>query len=143
MHTRTIGPLTVSAIGLGCMNMSMGYGEATDAESEALLHAALDTGYTLLDTAALYGGGHNEQLIGRALKHRRHEYVLATKGGFTRAADGKATINGRPEALRRDCEASLVRLGTDVLDLYYVHRLDTDVPVEETTGALADLKAAG
>lgn len=143
MHTRTIGPLTVSAIGLGCMNMSMGYGAAVDADSESLLNAALDNGYSFLDTAALYGGGHNERLIGRALKHRRQEYVLATKGGFTRTADGKATINGRPEAIRRDCEASLKRLGTDVIDLYYVHRLDTDVPVEETTGALADLKATG
>ncbi len=143
MHTRTIGPLTVSAIGLGCMNMSMGYGVADDAESAKLLNAALDDGYTFLDTAALYGGGHNERLIGSALASRRREYVLATKGGYTRTADGNATIDGRPESVRRDCEASLTRLGTDVIDLYYIHRPDTSLPIEETTGALADLKAAG
>lgn len=125
------------------MNMSMGYGPADDDASTTLLNAGLDHGYTFLDTAALYGGGHNESLIGRALAGRRQEFTLASKGGLTRTPDGESTIDGRPESLRRHCEASLARLGTEVIDLYYLHRLDAGVPIEESVGAMADLKQAG
>ena len=137
MRTRTIGPLEVSAIGLGCMNISMGYGPADDADSERLLLGALDAGYTFLDTAALYGRGHSESLIGRTLQARRQDYVLATKCGLS---DGPS---GKPEVLKRECEDSLRRLRTDVIDLYYLHRRDPDVPIEESVGALADLQRAG
>lgn len=143
MHTRTIGPLTVSAVGLGCMNMSMGYGPADDATSASLLNDALEVGYTFFDTAALYGGGHNESLISAAIGARRSEYVLATKGGYTRDPDGTSVINGSPDAIRRDCEASLSRLGMEHIDLYYLHRIDVAVPIEESVGAMADLKRAG
>ena len=144
MHTRKLGPFNVSSIGLGCMSMSMGYGPADDAISPRLLNEALDAGYTMLDTAALYGHGHNETLIGDTLKQRRHEYILATKGGMSRSdVDGKLTIKGTPEALRANCEESLQRLQTDVIDLYYQHRLDPDVPIEESVGAMAELVQAG
>jgi aryl-alcohol dehydrogenase-like predicted oxidoreductase len=143
MHTRTIGPFTVSALGLGCMSMSWGYGAADDATSERLLQEALDAGYTFLDTAAMYGMGHNESLIGRALGHRRDEFTLASKCGIARGEDGNLSVDGRPEILRRTCEQSLRNLRSEVIDLYYLHRLDPQVPVEESVGALARLVEEG
>jgi aryl-alcohol dehydrogenase-like predicted oxidoreductase len=143
MHTRTIGQFTVSALGLGCMSMSWGYGAADDATSERLLQEALDAGYNFLDTAAMYGMGHNESLIGRALGHRRGEFTLASKCGIARGEDGNLSVNGRPEVLRRTCEQSLRNLQTEVIDLYYLHRLDPQVPVEESVGALARLVDEG
>ena len=143
MQTRKLGPFEVSELGLGCMNMSMGYGPADDAESERLLKQALDEGYRFLDTASMYGMGHNESLIGRALEGRRADYVLASKCGLTRSADSGIRANGRPEVLRQTCEESLRRLRTEVIDLYYLHRLDPEVPVEESVGALGDLVAQG
>ncbi len=143
MHTRTLGPFRVSALGLGCMSFSMGYGPADDTESARVLHAALDAGYSFLDTASMYGGGHNESLIGNTLKQRRHEYVLASKCGLGKDETGKAVVNGRPDVLKRQCEESLRRLQTEVIDLYYLHRLDPNVPVEESVGGLADLIRAG
>jgi len=139
MHTRTIGSLTVSAIGLGAMNMSFGYGEAeSDEASMRLLNRALDVGYTFIDTAMMYGNGHNETLIGHALATRRGEYVLATKCGLSR--DG---INGDPRLIPGHCDESLKRLQTDVIDLYYLHRADPKIPVEETIGAMSRLVEAG
>ncbi len=143
MHNRKLGPFEVSAIGLGCMSMSAGYGPSDDEVSKDLLNEALDAGYTMLDTAALYGRGHNETLIGNTLKHRRQEYTLASKGGLLRLEDGGSVINGTPEALKRNCEDSLRRLQTDVIDLYYLHRLDARVPIEDSVGALAELVEAG
>lgn len=143
MHTRQIGSLTVSALGLGCMNMSGGYGSGDDEVSTRLLNEALDAGYTFLDTATLYGGGHNETLIGGTLKARRNEYVLASKCVLARNEEGKNVIDGRPESIRRQCEASLQRLQTEVIDLYYLHRLDKQVPIEESVGALSDLISEG
>lgn len=116
----------------------MGYGPADDAESGQLLNEALDVGYTFLDTALVYGSGHNESLIGKTLQTRRNDYILATKCGLSR--DG---INGRPEHLIESCDASLQRLKTDVIDLYYLHRMDPTVPIEESVGALAQLQTAG
>jgi len=138
MKTRTIGSLTVSEVGLGCMNMSMGYGKADDAESARLLNEALDVGYTFLDTAQVYGSGHNEELIGSALEARRGEYVLATKCGLSREG-----INGDPDGIAQSCEDSLGRLRTDVIDLYYLHRVDPNIPIEESVGALAKLVEQG
>jgi aryl-alcohol dehydrogenase-like predicted oxidoreductase len=144
MQQRQIGPFTVSAIGLGCMNMSMGYGpRQDDDESGKLLNGALDQGYTFLDTAAMYGDGHNESLIGKYLSRRRNEYVLASKCGIAKGADGKTEINGRPEILRQTCELSLQQLNTDIIDLYYLHRIDPKVPVEESVGALAQMVEQG
>ena len=143
MHSRFIGPLEVSSIGLGCMNFSMGYGPADDQESTRLLNEALDVGYRFLDTASMYGWGHNETLIGNALKTRRNEFVLASKCGFSRDENGNSYEDGRPETLKRQCEESLKRLQTDVIDLYYLHRWDKDVPIEESVGALADLVSEG
>ena len=144
MQQRQIGPFTVSAIGLGCMNVSMGYGPRID-EDEAgkLFNAALDHGYTFLDTASLYGLGHNESLIGNYLASRRDEYILASKCGFSRTEDGKTVMDGRPETLRQTCEDSLRRLNTDVIDLYYLHRIDPKIPVEESVGALGELVEQG
>ena len=139
MKTRTIGSLTVSEVGLGCMNMSMGYGKADDAVSERLLNESLDVGYTFLDTAQVYGGGHNEELIGKALEKRRNEYVLATKCGLSRE-DG---INGDPDGILKSCEKSLQRLRTDVIDLYYLHRVDPNIPIEDSVGALSRLVEQG
>lgn len=139
MKTRTIGSLTVSEIGLGCMNMSMGYGKANDADSIKLLNEALDVGYTFLDTAQAYGSGHNEELIGKALENRRNEYVLATKCGLSR----EHGINGDPAGIIESCENSLKRLRTDVIDLYYLHRVDPNIPIEDSTGALAKLVEQG
>ena len=144
MQQRQIGPFTVSAIGFGCMNVSMGYGPRID-EDEAgkLFNAALDHGYTFLDTASLYGLGHNESLIGNYLASRRDEYILASKCGFSRTEDGKTVMDGRPETLRQTCEDSLRRLNTDVIDLYYLHRIDPKIPVEESVGALGELVEQG
>jgi aryl-alcohol dehydrogenase-like predicted oxidoreductase len=138
-----VGP-TVSAIGLGCMPMSGVYGPTTDADGIAAIHRALDLGITLLDTADVYGSGHNEQLVGRAIHGRRDEVVLATKFGNVRDARGRrAGINGRPEYVREACEASLTRLGVDTIDLYQQHRVDPDTPIEETVGAMAELVQEG
>ncbi|MHB8078024.1 MAG: aldo/keto reductase [Candidatus Krumholzibacteriia bacterium] len=145
MHTRRLGPdLKVSALGLGCMGMSEFYGAADDAESVAVIHRALDLGVTLLDTADMYGCGRNEQLVGRALRGRRDRVVLATKFGNVRGPGGEFLgVNGRPEYVRAACDASLQRLGIDTIDLYYQHRVDPAVPIEETVGAMATLVAAG
>lgn len=147
MQQRQIGPFTVSAIGLGCMNLSHAYGVAPSAEEGGrVLLAALDAGVTLFDTAALYGFGANEKLLGQVLKSHRHRFTLASKGGMAGVAspDGvKRVIDGRPEAIRRDCENSLRHLQTDVIDLYYLHRWDKQVPIEDSIGAMADLVRAG
>ncbi|MEV8528218.1 aldo/keto reductase [Streptomyces sp. NPDC052000] len=145
MHERRLSGLKVSALGLGCMGMSDLYGAGDDAESIATLHRALDQGVTLLDTADMYGPFTNETLVGRALAgRRREEVVLATKFGIERAPDGTTLgINGRPDYVRSACEASLRRLGVDHVDLYYQHRIDTTVPIEETWGALAELVSEG
>jgi aryl-alcohol dehydrogenase-like predicted oxidoreductase len=145
MEQRTLGGqgLVVSALGLGCMGMSQSYGPGDDQESVATLHRALELGMTFLDTADIYGPYTNEQLVGRAIAGRRDEVVLATKFGNQRLADGGRVVNGRPEYVRRACDASLERLGVDHIDLYYQHRVDRTVPVEETWGALAELVQAG
>ena len=138
-----VGP-SVSAIGLGCMPMSGSYGASTDAEGISAIHRALDLGITLLDTADVYGDGHNEQLVGRAIRGRRDEVVLATKFGNVRDAQGRpAGIDGRPRYVREACEASLTRLGLDTIDLYQQHRVDPDTPIEETVGAMAELVQEG
>ncbi|MEY4363673.1 MAG: hypothetical protein RLZZ24_1025 [Pseudomonadota bacterium] len=147
MQQRQLGPFTVSAIGLGCMNFSHAYGAPPPPEvSEALIHRALDLGCTLFDTAALYGFGTNEVLVGRVLKAHRHEITLCSKGGMAGESfpDGvKRVIDGRPATIRRHCEESLARLGTDVIDLYYLHRWDKSVPIEDSVGMLSDLVRAG
>ncbi|MEY4121928.1 MAG: hypothetical protein RLZZ457_766 [Pseudomonadota bacterium] len=147
MQQRQLGPFTVSAIGLGCMNLSHAYGAPPAPEvGEALLHRALDLGVTMFDTAALYGFGTNELLVGKALKAHRQHITLCTKGGMAGVSfpDGvKRVINGRPEAIRQNCEDSLSRLGTDVIDLYYLHRWDKQVPIEDSVGAVSDLVRAG
>jgi len=145
--TRTLGtasPLTVSTLGLGCMGMSEFYGTADEAEATATIHRALDLGVTLLDTADMYGPFTNEELVGRAIAGRRDDVQLATKFGNERLADGtRVGINGRPEYVRRACDASLRRLGVEYVDLYYQHRVDPSVPIEDTVGAMAELVAAG
>jgi aryl-alcohol dehydrogenase-like predicted oxidoreductase len=123
--------------------MSQAYGEADPAESERTLHRALDLGVTFLDTANVYGVGHNESLVGRVLKDRRHEIVLATKFGITVSAEGRRAIDGHPDRVAQRCDESLARLGTDVIDLYYLHRRDPSVPIEDTVGAMAKLVADG
>ena len=143
MQRRNIGPLEVAAIGLGCMNLSHAYGAPPPFEAaEALLLKALDLGVTLFDTAALYGFGTNEALLGRVLAPHRQRITLASKCGMT-GVNGVRVIDGRPETLRRSCEESLQRLRTDVIDLYYLHRWDRKVPIEDSVGALADLVRAG
>jgi len=143
MQTRRIGPFAVSAIGFGCMNLSHAYGVPPSPEvAEALLLKALDLGVTLFDTAALYGFGVNETLVGRVLAPHRAKITLASKCGMT-GVNGVRVIDGRPETLTRTCEESLQRLRTDVIDLYYLHRLDRKVPIEDSVGALADLVRAG
>jgi aryl-alcohol dehydrogenase-like predicted oxidoreductase len=146
MKTRALGRsgLTVSAIGLGCMGMSQSYGPHDDDESIATIHRALDLGVTFLDTAAVYGLGENEKLVGRAIAGRRHEVVLATKCGIIRGADGKLSgLDGSPKEITTSCEASLKRLNTDVIDLFYLHRVDPKTPIEESVSAMADLVRAG
>jgi aryl-alcohol dehydrogenase-like predicted oxidoreductase len=144
MRTRTLGRLTVPAQGLGCMGMSEFYGTGDQAEAERTIHRALDLGVTFLDTADMYGPFTNERLVGRAIAGRRDEVVLATKFGNVRGEDGSYQgISGKPEYVHRACDASLQRLGVDVIDLYYQHRVDTTVPVEETWGALRELVEAG
>lgn len=148
MHQRALGPFTVGAIGLGCMNLSHAYGEPlSDQDAERLLLGALDMGVTHFDTAALYGFGASETHIGRVLSQHRSRFTLASKCGMDGVAgsDGakKRVISGRPEAIRKTCEEALQRLRTDVIDLYYLHRWDKKVPVEDSVGALADLVREG
>jgi aryl-alcohol dehydrogenase-like predicted oxidoreductase len=141
--TRTLGPFSVSAIGLGCMNLSHAYDVAPSEEDGIrLLNHALDAGCTFLDTAALYGEGTNERLLAKAVMHRRQEFTLATKCVLD-LIDGKRVLDGRPEVIKAACDRSLQRLGTDVIDLYYMHRLDKTVPIEESMGAMAELVQAG
>ena len=142
MDQRQLGPFSVSAIGLGCMSLSHAYGTPPPREqAERVLLGALDAGYTFFDTAAVYGVGHNETLVGEVMKHRRSEFVLASKCGLTNG--DQRELNGRPEVLKATCEGSLRRLQTDVIDLYYLHRGEKRVPIEESVGALAELVAEG
>ena len=149
MNNRKFGPFTVSAIGLGCMNLNHAYGAPpTPEQGERVLLSALDAGVTMFDTAALYGLGNNETLIGKVLKNKRSQFTLASKGGMAGvdvAGDGKLVrvIDGRPETIRKNCEDSLRRLQTDVIDLYYLHRWDKKVPIEDSVGAMADLVSRG
>lgn len=145
MRTRRLGnsTLQVSAIGLGCMPMSSGYYESDDAESAATLERAIELGISLLDTADIYGRGHNEELVGRAVRSRREQVVLASKFGQVAKPEGGIRIDGRPDYVARACEASLKRLGVEVIDLYYLHRVDPETPIEETVGAMARLVEAG
>jgi len=136
--------LSVSVVGLGCMGMSEFYGPADRAQSIDVIHHALDIGINFFDTADMYGVGHNESLLGEALRDRRELAIVATKFGNVRGADGAFLgVSGRPEYVRRACDASLQRLGIDVIDLYYQHRVDPNVPIEDTVGAMADLVKAG
>src|SRR3954468_8860581 len=145
MEQRKLGrsSLEVSALGLGLMSMSGVYGNADDNQSIAVIHHALERGVNFLDSADMYGWGHNEELLGKALKGRRDKAVVATKFGQTRSADGKQGVDGSPEYVLRACEASLKRLGIEVIDLYYQHRVDPDVPIEETVGAMKRLVETG
>ena len=143
MPTRQIGPFTVSAMGLGCMNLHHAYGKGVDdAYGAKLLNAALDDGVRFLDTAALYGAGKNEQLIGKAVMHRRQDFILASKCVLD-FRDGARILDGRPESISRTLDEALLRLNTDMIDLYYLHRLDRQVPIEESVGALARAVEAG
>ncbi|MYZ49714.1 aldo/keto reductase [Propylenella binzhouense] len=143
MKTRRLGRLEVSAIGLGCMGMTGLYGARDAEESKATIRHAVDRGITLIDTSDAYGNGKNETMIGEALKGLRSKVVLATKFGNLRNPDGSTGVNGRPDYVPKACDASLKRLGTDHIDLYFVHRIDPDVPIEETVGAMAKLVEAG
>lgn len=146
MEMRKLGSqgLEVSALGLGCMGMSEFYAGRDDAESAATIHRAIDLGLTFLDTADMYGVGRNEELVGRVVRERREWVVVATKFGNVRGADGSFQgIRGRPDYVRQACDASLQRTGLDVIDLYYQHRVDPEVPIEETVGAMAELVSAG
>ena len=144
MQQRRVGPFEVSAIGLGCMSLSHAYGSPPPrAQAEAVLLGALDAGYTFFDTAAVYGLGHNETLVGEVLSPHRSKFTLASKCGITDATGTQRGIDGRPETIKALCDVSLRRLKTDVIDLYYLHRWDRKVPIEDSVGALADLVAAG
>src|SRR5581483_10388818 len=145
METRRLGALPVSALGLGCMGMSEFYGATDEAEGIATIHRALDLGVTLLDTADMYGPFTNEELVGRAIRGRRDGVVLATKCGIVRDANDRRLrgINGRPDYIRSACDASLRRLGVDHVDLYQLPRMDPEVPIEESVGAMAELVRAG
>jgi aryl-alcohol dehydrogenase-like predicted oxidoreductase len=145
MEHRTLGAgLDVPAMGLGCMGMSEFYGGRNERDAIATVHRALELGVTFLDTADMYGSGHNEELVGRAIRGRRSEVVLATKFGNVRGEGGSFRgVNGSPEYVRAACEASLRRLGVDVIDLYYQHRVDPATPIEDTVGAMADLVRTG
>jgi aryl-alcohol dehydrogenase-like predicted oxidoreductase len=146
MEQRTLGKggLVVSAQGLGCMGMSEFYGPTDEAESVRVIHRAIDLGVSFLDTADMYGTGHNEQLVGRAIRDRRQKVVLATKFGNVRGPGGEFLgVNGKPDYVRQACDASLKRLGVEVIDLYYQHRVDPSTPIEETVGAMAQLVRQG
>ncbi|MEG5066958.1 aldo/keto reductase [Microcoleus sp. B3-A4] len=146
MKQRKLGNqgLVVSELGLGCMGMSEFYGIADESEAIATIHRALELGVTLLDTADMYGVGHNEELVGKAIKDCRDQVIIATKFGNVRGRDGSFKgVNGKPEYVRSCCDASLKRLGVDTIDLYYQHRVDPNTPIEETVGAMAQLVQAG
>ncbi|HEX4003788.1 MAG TPA: aldo/keto reductase [Candidatus Acidoferrales bacterium] len=146
MQYRRLGKssLIVSAIGLGCMGMSQSYGTPDDQESTLTIHHAIDRGITMLDTADMYGGGTNEELVGRAIAKRRNEVIVATKFGNMRQPDGRFLgVNGKPEYVQAACEASLERLKISTIDLFYLHRVDTNTPIEETVGAMARLIEQG
>src|SRR3954465_12822382 len=145
MEMRTLGKsgIKVSAVGLGLMSMSGVYGNANDDESIRVIHYALDKGINFLDSSDMYGWGHNEELLGKALRGRRSGVIVATKFGQTKLADGKQDVDGSPQYVMRACDASLKRLGIDVIDLYYQHRVDPKVPIEETVGAMKRLVEAG
>ena len=145
MEKRKLGTqgLEVSELGLGCMGMSQFYGPRDDQESAATLERAVDLGINFFDTADVYGAGHNEELVGKALKTYRNRVIIATKFANQVLPDGKRAINGRPEYVRSACDASLKRLGVDHIDLYYQHRVDKNVPIEETVGAMAELVRSG
>ena len=145
MEMRTLGKsgIKVSAVGLGLMSMSGIYGNANDEESIRVIHHALDKGINFLDSSDMYGWGHNETLLGKALKGRREGVIVGTKFGQTKDADGKQGVNGKPEYVMQACEASLKRLGIDVIDLYYQHRVDTNTPIEDTVGAMKRLIEQG
>ena len=143
MRTTRLGGLEVPSIGLGCMGMSTAYGTKDDAESTRAIHRALDLGMTLLDTADVYGNGHGERLIGEALKDRRRDAVIATKVGNLGRAAKPRTVDGSPAHITAGCDASLERLGVEAIDLYYLHRVDPDVPIEDSVGAMSRLVEAG
>src|SRR6266853_1085883 len=145
MEMRSLGKsgIKVSAIGLGLMSMSGIYGNANDEESIRVIHHALDKGINFLDSSDMYGWGHNETLLGKALKGRRKDVIVATKFGQTKDAAGKQGVDGRPEYVMQACEASLKRMGIDVIDLYYQHRVDPNTPIEETVGAMKRLVEQG
>ncbi len=144
MQHRKLGPFSVSSLGLGCMTLSHAYGSPPDpATAATVLRRALDLGYNFFDTAAQYGFGANETLLGNVLKDRRRDIVLASKAGMFKNDQGVREVNGRPDLLKKTCDDALIRLQTDVIDLYYLHRWDKRVPVEDSMGAMADLVKAG
>ena len=145
MEHRQLGhsSLSVPALGLGCMSMSGTYGKHDDAQSIDVVHRAIDLGVNFLDSSDMYGFGHNEELLGRAIRGRRNQVVMATKFGQVRTPEGKATVNGRPDYVIQACDASLKRLAIDVIDLYYQHRVDPTVPIEDTVGAMKRLIEQG